>query len=214
MASCDLRLALCAGLVSLIALGAAACGDDDDDGNATGGKGGSSGLGGGSGSGGSAGSAAGAGGTAGVAGGLQCGAQVCPGFATLDACCAGEAQDRCGAAIAGITGLPDGCYATNQPGNVECACPSSPEIEHPGAPGEKLVFPGCCRAGIKQCGYMIDVGDGLGAKLGCIAPWDNAAPASCTSGPNKPCPQDAGVETGADGADGGETDGGDDASTD
>jgi hypothetical protein len=62
-------------------------------------------------------------------------------------------------------------------------------------------------------------GTGSGAKLGCIAPWDDTAPGSCSSGPDKPCPQDGGADAGADAPDdatteAGPVDAGGDTSTD
>src|SRR5688572_19551697 len=126
------KFTLGVGVMSLVAWSMPACGGDDDEGGSSGkgGKGGSDAGKGGSG-GTSTGGSAGGGGTAGGGGGLTCGTSTCTGWKVgglvdVAPCCAGTASDKCGATvdsvINGLTGIPTGCYETDQVGAIDCGC--------------------------------------------------------------------------------------------
>ena len=110
----SLKLVLGLGLISVVAFGTAACGDDDEGGGGSGGgKGGTGGSGGttrwhrrrhGRHRGGTSGSGGGTAGTGGGTGdaGLTCGSNTCDGWKiggaiAVPACCAGASKDKCGA---------------------------------------------------------------------------------------------------------------------
>lgn len=210
----SLKLTLGIGLLSLVALGIPACGDDDEGG---GGKAGSGGTGGTeAGSGGTAGS----GGSGGSAGGVTCGGTACKtwkvgGIFDVGACC--SANDKCGADISatvgGVIGLPAGCYETNQPGNVDCTSCDPFIFDNPldTTSDKDGKFYGCCRSD-NTCGIWVDLEtpvkeddggmtDYKGPKLGCIdgKGLSGFTSKSCTPGTppadNKcPEPGDAGTD--------------------
>lgn len=135
---------------------------------------------------------------------MTCGGQTCDtwklgGILTLKACCTDS--DQCGAlsdaTIEGVAGVPQGCYELNQPGNVECNCPESPSFTSP-IDGEEVAFPGCCRDD-GTCGYYLDLTSAEGPNMGCVAPWDNTSPDTCTPGPANPCPEPDGGTDGGNG---------------
>jgi hypothetical protein len=135
---------------------------------------------------------------------VTCGGETCDswklgGLIDMPACCTDT--DACGAqstaTIEQLAGVPQGCYALNQPGNVECDCPGSPPFENPLEPGEMVSFPGCCREG-GTCGYYVDLTSAEGPVFGCMEPWDNTSPDTCTPGPANPCPEpDGGTDGGS-----------------
>ncbi|GMV15452.1 MAG: hypothetical protein AMXMBFR56_36760 [Polyangiaceae bacterium] len=214
----SLKLVFGFGLLSVVALGTPACGDDDDGGGGSGGgKGGSGGSTGGSGGsgGGTAGSggASGGGGTAGSGGsgggGITCGSNQCQdykvaGFLDLKGCCAGTAKDKCGGdvntTIATLTGLPTGCYEIGQPGNLDSNCAP---LVFTGLDGGPAQIPGCCNSVVSKCGYMANFTSVGGPNFGCVDGTGvvDGGPASCT-----PSTGDAGTDAA--------TEGGSDAATD
>jgi hypothetical protein len=187
----SLKLTFGIGLLSLVALGIPACGDDDDDTKkpSTGGTGGKDGGTGGTGG------VAGSAGTGGVSGGggtggaapVVCGGETCKtykvaGLFDVGACCS---ADKCGADVSanvgGLVGLPAGCYRTGAPGNEDSTCPdltfTNPLDSGPGA------FKGCCNHETKKCGYAVDLSSTAGPDMGCLDATgigDSGAPASCT----------------------------------
>lgn len=228
----SLKLVLGLGLVSAVAFGTAACGDDDEGGGGSGGgKGGSGGSTGGTGGGSTGGTAGTGGGTAGTGGGtagsggtdggggITCGSNTCTGWKVAGAidvspCCAGASKDKCGADVTAQSGkllnLPAGCYELNQPGNVDCT--SCPQKEVKDLQGKPAWLDGCCMPD-KTCGINIDISKAPynGPNIGCL-PYktfgsDAGAP-SCTPGtsPDGGCPDPK--------TDGGTDGGGSDASSD
>jgi hypothetical protein len=102
-------------------------------------------------------------------------------------CCA--ANDACGVAGAFLSNLgaevADACLALDQPGSVSPACPDTPplclSVNGLGIAVER--FEGCCRAGTRTCGVLLDsVRTDLGVfaqpELGCIdsAPFFGGEP--------------------------------------
>lgn len=228
----SLKLVLGLGLVSAVAFGTAACGDDDEGGGGSGGgKGGSGGSTGGTGGGSTGGTAGTGGGTAGTGGGtagsggtdggtsITCGSNTCSGWKVAGAidvspCCAGASKDKCGADVTAQSGkllnLPADCYELNQPGNVDCT--SCPQKEVKDLQGKPAWLDGCCMPD-KTCGINIDISKAPynGPNIGCL-PYktfgsDAGAP-SCTPGtsPDGGCPDPK--------TDGGTDGGGSDASSD
>lgn len=186
----SLKLTLGIGLLSLVAAGIPACGDDDEGGGGkkqTGGTGGTEGgLGGSAGSGGGTAGSGGGGGTGGAAP-VVCGGETCKtykvgGLFDVGACCK---ADKCGAdvsaTVGGLIGLPGGCYATGAPGNADSTCPEW-KFTNPldGGPGS---FKGCCNHTTKKCGYDVDISSVGGPDMGCLDATgigDSGTPAACT----------------------------------
>jgi len=187
------KLTLGIGLLSLVAMGIPACGDDDDGGS--GGKSGSGGTGGkDGGTGGSTGGAAGSGGVSGgggssgsggTGGSTTCGGETCQdykiaGLIDLKACC--SANSKCGgdvdATISAATGLPKGCYEIGQKGNDDTSCPP---LKFTGLDGGPAEFKGCCNHATSKCGYSVNVSSVGGPDFGCIdATGLTDAPVACT----------------------------------
>ncbi len=222
----SLKLVLGLGLISVVAFGTAACGDDDEGGGGSGGGKGGTGGSGGTTTGGTGGGTAGSGGTSGSGGGtagsgggtgdagLTCGTNTCDGWKiqgaiAVPACCAGANKDKCGADVSattgGLIGVAAGCYEVNQPGNVDCtACPQYAFLN----PLTKAMsyWDGCCLPD-NTCGYNVDTTSVQGPKIGCVAPKtfsaDAGAGPACTPGtsPDGGCPDpvsDAGTDASSD----------------
>lgn len=140
---------------------------------------GATGAGGGTGAAGVTGGTGGAGGTGATGGtsgtggsGTVCGGANCPGYTVgglvpMPACC--SSNNKCGSVVgataAGLMGgVPLGCYEADQAGAQDCACPGH-TFQHPTSP-ELVTFPGCCTP-IGKCGYLIDLTNEFGPKIGC-----------------------------------------------
>lgn len=96
------------------------------------------------------------GGTGGGGPTISCGSDTCTGISasgfTLNPCCS---VDGCGlqldATIAGLVGLKAGCYALNQPGSANAACPEF----NANTPLGAFTAPGCCRPS-GECGFLVE----------------------------------------------------------
>lgn len=188
------KLALGIGLLSLVAMGIPACGDDDDGGS--GGKSGSGGTGGkDGGTGGSTGGAAGSGGVSGgggssgsggTGGSTTCGGETCQtykvgGLIDLKPCC--STNNKCGsnvdATVGALIGVPQGCYEIGQKGNDDSSC-GPLKFTNP-LDGGAAQFDGCCNHATSKCGYKVNVSSAGGPDFGCIdATGMTDAPQTCT----------------------------------
>ena len=181
------RWRLTLGLLAVAAALGSSCGGDDSAGNSgktTGGLGGTDS--GGDSTGGTS-ADSGSGGTPGSdgvagTGGATCGGSLCEsykagGLFLLKACCAGSSNAECGVTlgeeIAKFVGLPQGCYALDQPGNWDSSCP--PLAAQNTFGGQGLLW-GCCNSATSTCGIALDleelgfynVGFSPGPSFGCV----------------------------------------------
>jgi hypothetical protein len=194
--SMKLKIGLCVGFISLLAFSLPACSDDDDNGGTA--KGGTAGTGGASG-----GAAGSGGGASGSAGAPTCAIDACESFTIggalpAPACCAGAAGDKCGAlfskTVAGLLNFPEGCYELDQPGTIDCGCPTF-FFKSPLDQSDQQ-FDGCCSSS-GECGLLVNITSQAGPDLGCVPLAQTGQPTvACTSGSETPPPPDADGGTG------------------
>jgi hypothetical protein len=177
-----IKLAFGISALAMAVISAPACSSDDSSGS------------GGSSTGGTGGTATG--GSGGSDAGTTCGTNTCSGWKVgglinVSACCAG-AGDECGGLVdktlSGLMGFPEGCYKLDQPGTIDCGCPSY-FFTNP-LDGKPSQYNGCCTSGGK-CGYSVDITSKAGPNFGCAPLTDVGGPdISCTVGSETPPPAD------------------------
>ena len=149
--------------------------------SATGGTGGGTG---GTGGTGATGGTSGTGGGGTVCGGANCPEYTVGGLVPMPACC--SSNNKCGSVVdataAGPMGdVPLGCYEADQAGDQDCACPGH-TFGGPTSPAAFITFPGCCTP-VGKCGYLIDLTNSFGPKIGChVATFGAGSGKQCTVG--------------------------------
>jgi hypothetical protein len=134
---------------------------------------------------------------------ITCGAAQCTSVKTLapnlyvDPCCV---DDACGVDTQFLAALgasfTSACQATHQTGELDAACPPSPEraFQVSGTPVTLAGFAGCCRAETGTCGVVADSITAQGIplpfaspQLGCVdsAPFFNGKPAATCGAPSE-----------------------------
>ncbi len=160
-------------------------------GAATGGAsvGGGVAVGGNSASGGAGGAGGGSGGVTNQCSGAQCPSYMLGGIVLMAGCCG--PNNRCGALLKNpandiIGGIPQGCYESDQVGNLDCDCPAF-SYGDPTKPGTTTTFPGCCTS-LGSCGYVIDLMTLEGPTMGCqVANWGAGQGKTCVPKSGLPC---------------------------